>query len=156
MNPLQYKLSETDELKIRNQLERLFILQARPIKKEAMALFVHEIANTGYSLDDILTGINSLRNDPLPKGISFPLVMDAIRSESSKNNNTDFDYVVCDSCDNKGIIIMVDPDGRNYAYACKCSNGDIKASALKIPRWNGLQVQQGKNEMLTLRGGQND
>jgi hypothetical protein len=139
MNELTVPLDDNDRIEIGNELEKLFILQDRPINKDKKAILVEELCLTGYPKSAILAGMKSLQAEDL-KSVKFVHIVDAIKDKMTYEEEQ---ATRCDYCDSRGMVMMRNKDRYQFALACVCVNGNRFRSQGNA-RWNGQQFQESK------------
>lgn len=139
MNELTVPLDDNDKIRIGNELERLFVLQDRPIAKEKKLILVDEICKTGYPIDAIMAGIKSLESEDM-KNVKFAHLVDAIKDKMTYEEER---AARCDYCDGRGMVTMRNKDKYQFALACVCVNGN-RFHSQGNARWNGQQFQESK------------
>jgi hypothetical protein len=91
-----------------------------------------------------VTGIEKLYNADLPN-MKIVTILTAIK----ENYKPKFEKIDCDICSGSGVVSMVDTNGCNIAFACRCKAGQIKLNN-GFPRWAGLHKQKHGEETLTV------
>jgi hypothetical protein len=141
---LMLLMGEDEKNLIGNELTRLFALQDMPLGKEKKAILIEELAQQGIPAGAIVEGLRGLAKEDL-KAIKLPLILEASRSKVAR----DVSYSRCKCCTD-GLVLMRDEQGRNFSLACLCENGNVRAMALLLARWNGKDEQHSHGRMLTL------
>lgn len=143
MNELTTPLDDNDKIRIGNELEKLFVLQDRPMSKEKKVILLDELGQTGYPAQAILAGIKSLQAEDL-KSIKFANLLDAIKDKMTYEEEV---KTQCEKCDGRGIVTMRNKDKYQFALACVCVNGNAFAGRGNA-RWNGERYQESKRHGL--------
>lgn len=139
MNELTTPIDDNDKIRIGNELDKLFILQDRPMSKEKKIILIDEICQTGFPVPAILAGLKSLQAEDLQR-IKFVNIVEAIKEKMTYEEEQ---RTQCEKCDGRGIVTMRNKDKYQFALACVCVNGNAFASRGNA-RWNGEQFQESK------------
>lgn len=139
MRELMVPIDDNDKIRIGNELEKLFVLQDRPLSKDKKVLLIDEICQTGFPVAAIIAGLKSLQAENL-KAVKFANIVDAIRDKMTYEEEQS---TRCDFCDSRGLITMRNKDRYQFALACTCVNGNRFASQGNA-RWNGERYQESK------------
>ena len=142
MQELKLFLSAEDREQIGEALEKLYLLQDRPLTDEKKALMTQEIFDLGHSLPVILGGLRELMTQDL-KAIKLSTIREAIQGVLEPEVSQ---KVPCDDCRGMGVVLMRDENKYQFALACKCPNGRGK----DLTKWNGESVQFCRKRKLSL------
>jgi hypothetical protein len=126
-------------------LEKLFIFQDKPISENKKAILTQEIIDLGFPYVAIVQGLKSLYQQDI-RTLKLAVIIDAIK----KFIDINLGRHECCSCNSNGAIISKDDEGRWYAMACKCSNGDLTYKFQNLVKWNGMDVQFSNGRNLTI------
>jgi len=144
MSCLKIPLSEEKKDAIRNELERLFVLQDRPLADSKKEIYAQELDKAGFPFDAIIKGIRELADADL-KSVKFFTIKESIRKfmdYSQEKTN-------CAHCGGAGVVSMERDDKYSFAFACICSAGQLMDK--EFIRWNGKTSQDlnGHNYVLS-------
>jgi len=120
MNSLIKCLTSDEEIQIENTLKELYALQGLRPDKESFATMLSELLSCGKPFKAIITGLYSLKSVELRR-ISYPSLINAIMD---KVDETPQELVQCDDCYD-GRNSFQDSEGRWWARACHCQNGEV-------------------------------
>jgi hypothetical protein len=133
-------LDDRDKLILSKEIEKLFVLQDRPISRDKNAILVEELSHSGFPLAPLLAGLRKLMSEDL-KNIKLTTIIQAAE-----------DFIVrvpdanqCSECAS-GFIVAKDGEGRLFSLACRCPAGDRK----KLKRWTGESTQLSNGRLLTV------
>ena len=104
---------------------------------------VNELGTGVFPFVAVIQGIKSLCAEDL-RSIKLFLLIEAIR----KFVDQDAHRIACGSCHKEGAVVMIDADGKQFALACNCSNGDLVSGLQNLVRWNGKGVQESNGRIL--------
>ncbi len=140
MNSLKIPLRPDQLEMIGKELERLFIVQDRPLGDNKKSMFLSELSDTGFPFGAIVSGIRALADKDLKTLKLFVIKESIVRFISFDREKTN-----CPHCRGTGIISMVREDGYSFSFACRCAAGQIVDK--EFVKWNGevLQEHNGKN-----------
>ena len=134
----------SDQKKIENEIERLFVFQDRILGERKRDIFVEEFNECKYPVRAILAGLKELQNQDM-RVVKLSEIKGAIRRHIEPEDKKIID---CDDCLGLGIVIMLlGKLDYEYVFGCKCERGRDEARDSKIPLWNGQNEQtvNGKN-----------
>ncbi len=136
MNYLKIMLSQQEIDSIKTELERLFVLQDKPLPENKKSIFMQEIEDAGIPYAAIVSGIRALVSEDL-KTIKLNTIIQAVKRfvvfDGKKTN--------CFRCLGGGMVSLVDEKFRRFAFACRCEAG---RGYQELAQWNG-QVEQDHN-----------
>jgi hypothetical protein len=141
VNELIAQWDDREKILLGNEIEKLFVLQDRPISKEKKAILVGEISNSGIPIGPLLSGLRKLMGEDL-KTIKKATILEAARDFIVDT----YDQVQCDYC-SEGMVVTKDPEGRYFSLACTCPKGNGK----RLVRWNGQASQQINDRLLVVQ-----
>ena len=135
MNSLKIPL-RLDQLEtIGKELERLFILQDRPLAENKKSMFLSELSDAGFPFGAIVSGIRALADKDL-KTLKLFIIKESIL----KFISFDREKTNCPYCRGTGIISMMCDDGYSFSFACRCVAGQCVDK--EFVKWNGEIVQE--------------
>lgn len=138
MNELITSWGDSDLDAVSNELEKLFLLQDRPLPTEKKVLFLDELSRSGMPAAAILAGMRALMTDDDVTKLKISTILGAARANIDPAGI--YEIVPCFECDKRGVVLMVDDAKRWFALACRCSNGE-RWVAQGLARWWGGTVQ---------------
>jgi len=137
VNELMTRLTENEKFILGNEIEKLFILQDRPIGKEKKTILVDELSMAGIPLQALFLALKKLRDEDLR----------AIKLATLKEAASEFIYrdPIGSSCGNcaSGIIIAANAKKYLFSFACSCEQGMIRRRGLKIRPWDNSLAESG-------------
>jgi len=116
---------------VAHELEKLFVLQDRPLSKEKKIILVNELSKSGRPSASVIAGIRKLMDEDL-RHIKKATILEAADDFISNEPQT----VACDDC-SEGMVLTRDDKGRYFSLACTCQNGNRH----QLTRWNGQKTQ---------------
>jgi hypothetical protein len=147
-----------EKRKIGEQLERLFLLQNKPIKSEARAEMVRELVRRGYHSGQISEAVNKLVDQELAH-ISLGVILQQLQESPSASGVEDY-CLFCGDKDANGDYIASgylpaletaeDGSWNEVRIACNCSKGRQVAQESGITVWNGKEQMTSKKKKTTL------
>jgi hypothetical protein len=136
------------KVEIGEAIEKLFMLQDRPLSEKKKLYFANELCQYGFPFKAILLGLNSLLDAELRQIKIVDIRKATERFVSYKFAKT---YQDCEFCDKTGFITMLNFRGNEYAFACKCVKGKDVADDNRIYQWNGNKEQMFNGKVFRLR-----
>ncbi len=142
MNYLKIPLNDQKKATLREELDRLFMLQDRSLTESKREFYIQELDKDGFPFDAIIKGIRALSDADL-KSIKFFTIKESVRQfvviEDTKGD--------CCFCRGNGRISM-EKNKYAYTFSCKCEAG--LRFGKEYPRWNGSVRQEFNGEMYEL------
>jgi hypothetical protein len=149
MSELTVRLAPLQEIEIARELERLFMLQDRPMTHDRKNILVAELANTGITFKALIAGIRALVDQDL-KQIKFFTIVNAARQFTTYQDA----HGACHICNTDGFVYMRGVKNEltyTVAYPCTCARGKETAMAQSLIPWNGKKSQHSNHiGMMTL------
>lgn len=143
MNELSVPWSLEESQHIEIELDKLFMLQDRPLPEKKKSFFATELSASGLPYKSVLGGINKLKTEDL-KTLKISTILDAAK-EMFEPLEPEEDYS-CEFCNGRGRVLMRDAQKYVRALACICRN---KFKAKGLTPWNGLSTQSEKGKVLS-------
>ena len=113
------------------ELNKLHMAQGIKADRERLEFFADELSKTGYTYDQIVCGINSLKTAEINK-LTLPLILRFVSENMPKKSVMDYSgKLECRYCNDSGMVTLMDKSNYAYAFACVCNQ------QTSFTKWNG-------------------
>lgn len=140
MNELTTLLDDREKILLGTEIEKLFVLQDRPLSRDKRAILVDELSNSGVPLAPLLAGLRKLMGEDL-RNIKKATILEA--AEEFIVNTAPQSQ--CNSCAS-GYVVAKDEEGRLFSLACRCPVGATR----RLQRLDGRPTQLSNGRILTV------